>query len=66
MYALYCVNCKEALKPIVATKRGELLVPDYDSVSLSPRSERQLRQFHDLHAGHELKEIPTSEVEVQF
>lgn len=60
-YQLRCATCDELFKPLVATKPGDLLHPDYDKTvhdGLNLESSiGLLRAFNDKHQGHALETV---------
>ena len=55
-YYLRCETCKEDFKPMVATSREELTVPDYEVVEaqIGITVRDRFEDFHRKHMGHEL------------
>jgi hypothetical protein len=58
-YQLECETCAEVFWPVVCTKPGEMLTPDYGSPDniASLENMESLRRFHARHGWHKLVEV---------
>lgn len=58
-YQLECETCDEVFRPLLSTKPGEMLAPDYDSLHniASLENMESLRRFHARHGWHKLVEV---------
>ena len=58
-YQLKCETCDEVFRPVLSTRPGEMLVPNYgnpDNIA-SLENMESLRRFHTRHRRHKLVEV---------
>jgi len=57
-YRLICRTCDEVFPPLVGTRTGELVSPDWDQVTedAGENNRSSLQAFHEQHRDHNLEE----------